>query len=164
MSEPKVNERKMVRRSVAIALGIICIILLVGLLGTIVLISSLNSQVNDLTITLNLGKSTVWLNDKTVGQPASSYTSWTFSASELSYAGYASVNVQTSTTGNTYAEVIYSSHGVNYDNQISVGTGATAVFPVLPASSIEIRVGNTNGVYPWASTPATETVTVTYYY
>jgi cell division protein FtsL len=33
MSEPKVNEKKMVRRSVAIALGIICIVLVAGLVG-----------------------------------------------------------------------------------------------------------------------------------
>jgi len=196
------QEKKVVGRNVAIALGIICIIVAVGLVGEIAnytsiisgkdttiaskdsqigslnsqittkdntissldsqiaskdsQISSLNSQVSDLTDTVNLAKSTTWVNDQTVSQPASSYTYWTVSAS---YAGYVSVWVHSSTTDNTYVRVIYSSHGVNYDNQITVGTSGTAVFPLLPSSNIEIRVGNSN----WFN-GATETVTITYYY
>jgi len=196
------GEKKIIGRNVAIALGITCIILAVGLVGAVAnytsiisgkdntiaskdskittkdntisslnlqiaskdsQISSLNSQVtslqnqvNDLTNTVNLAKSTVWVDSEPVNQPASSYVHWTFSAS---YAGYVSVNVQTSTTTNTYVRVIYSSYGVNYDNQIGVGTGGTAVFPILPASSIEIRVGNTN-----LFSGASETVSITYYY
>ncbi len=119
-------------------------------------ISSLQSQVNDLNNTVNLAKFTVWASNEAVNQPAGSYVHWTRSAS---YAGYVSVNVQTSTTTNTYVRVIYSSHGVSYDNQIGVGTGGTAVFPILPASSIEIRVGNSN----WFD-GASETVSITYYY
>jgi len=181
--------------TVAIALGIICIVLAVGLVGAVVnytsiisgkdntiatkdsqitdkdntisslnsqitskdsQISSLQSQVNDLTDITNLAKSTVWASNDAVNQPAGSYVHWTRSAS---YAGYVSVIVQTSTTTNTYVRVIYSSHGVNYDNQIVVGTGGTAVFPILPASSIEIRVGNSN----WFD-GASETVSITYYY
>jgi hypothetical protein len=113
------------------------------------------TQKNQLQDIVNLAKSTTWVNSQTVSQPANSYSNWTVSAS---YAGYVSVCVQSSTTDTTYVRVIYSSHGVNYDNQISVGVSGTAVFPILPAS-IEIRVGNTdllNG--------ATETVTITYYY
>jgi chaperonin cofactor prefoldin len=119
-------------------------------------ITNLQSQVNNLTDIVNLAKSTIWVDDQTISQPASSYTYWTVSAS---YAGYVSVWVQTSTTTNTYVRVIYSSHGVNYDHQIGVGTGGTAVFPLLPCSSIEIRVGNTNLI-----SGATETVTITYHY
>jgi len=119
-------------------------------------IANLQNQVNDLNDIVNLAKSTVWVNDQTISQPASSYTYWTFSAS---YAGYVSVVVHTSTTTNTYVRVIYASHGVNYSNQIGVGTGGTAVFPILPSSSIEIRVGNTNLI-----NGATETVTITFYY
>jgi len=182
------SEKKVVGRNVAIALGIICIILAVGLVGVVAnytsiisskddtisslnlqitskdsQISSLNSQianlqnqVNDLNSVINLEKSTVWVDDQTVSQPAGSYTYWTVSAS---YAGYVSVWVQTSTTDNTYVRVIWSSHGVNYDESITVGVSGTAVFPILPASSIEIRVGNSN----WLS-GATETVTITYHY
>ena len=150
------SEKKVVSRTLAIALGIICVILAVGLVGAIAQITSLQNQISDLTSIVNLAKSTVWVNNQIVNQPHNSYTFWTFSAS---YAGYVSVNVQTSTTDKTYVQVIYSSHGVSYNNQIGVGTGGKVVFPILPSSSIEIRVGNTN----WIS-GATETVTITYYY
>lgn len=207
MSVPK--PKKMVSRNVAIALGIVCVIL-VASLGAVMFMSyspttsasitSLQSQLDqlqstynnyqashhhtdsdydsytsthshtnseydaiqnqmiDLTNTLNLGKSTVWVNDQTVNQPSGSYTDWTpfFSAS---YCGYAKVQVFTSTTTNTYVRVIYASNGVNYDNQISVGSSGTAVFPILPSSSIDIRIGNSN-----LFNGATETVTITYYY
>jgi uncharacterized protein YoxC len=202
------SEKKVVGRNVAIAFGIIIIILLVGLVGvvanyTLIIdgkdntittnnsqilaltnqlnqlqtwldgnrtyyqnqvvskdsqITSLQNQVNDLTNTVNLAKSTVWVDDQTVSQPASSYTTWT-PAFSASYAGYVSIWVQTSTTTNTYVRVIYSAYGVNYDHQIGVGTGGTAVFPLLPCSTIEIRVGNSN-----LFSGATETVTVTYHY
>ena len=163
------SEKKVVGRGVAIGLGIICILLAVGLVGAIAnyasiingkdnTISSLNSQVSDITSTLNLGKSTVWVNDETLNQPSGSYTNWS-PAFSTSYAGYISVQVHTSTTSNTYVRVIYTSHGVYYDNQIGVGTGGTAVFPILPSSSIDVRIGNSN----WLN-GATETVTITYYY
>jgi len=127
-------------------------------------ITDLQNQVNDLNSIINLGKSTVWVDSQTVSQPASSYTYWMVSAG---YAGCVSVWVQSSTTSNTYVEVIWSSSGVSesrvwvvsYDNTITVGTSGTAFFPILPSSSIEIRVGNTNLI-----SGATETVTITYYY
>jgi len=117
-----------------------------------------DAEYNNLSDIVNLVKSTVWVDDQTISQPAHSYTTWTpvFSAS---YAGYVSVWVQTSTTTNTYVQVIYSAYGVNYDQQITVGTGGTAVFPILPCLDIEIRVGNVNLL-----TGATETVTITYHY
>jgi len=119
-------------------------------------ITNLQNQVTDLTNIVNLVKSTTWANEETVSQPANSYTSWTFSAS---YAGYVSVWVQSSSATDTRVRVIYTSHGVNYDGEIGVGSGGTAIFPLLPSSNIEIRVGNHNLV-----SGATETVTITYYY
>jgi hypothetical protein len=132
MNETK--PKKMVRRNVALALGIICIILVVGLLGTILgailQISSLNSKVSDLTDIANLDKLTV-VNDTTVTQTANNYTSWFFAPE---YAGYVLVDVL-STTPNTYVRLLYNYNGtVNYDNQISVGVSGTADFPVLPSS------------------------------
>jgi hypothetical protein len=47
------------------------------------------------------------------------------------YAGFVSVNVTSSTTNNTYVETIWSTWGINYDNNITVGTKGTANFPVL---------------------------------
>jgi len=198
----RMSEKKVVGRNVVIALGIICVILAVGLVGAVAnytsiisgkdntvtakdsqiadkddTISSLNSQiasqdsqisslnsqasslqnqVNDLNAIANLAKSTVWVNDETVSQPAGSYSYWIRSAS---YAGYVVVVVHSSTTSGTGVRVIYSSHGVSYDNLLGVGSGGTAVFPILPSLNIEIRVGNSN----WFD-GATETVTITYHY
>lgn len=114
-----------------------------------------NSEIDDLNKIVNLQESTVWVNDETVSNPAGASTYWTRTAS---YAGYVVMNVETSTTTNTYVQVTYSSHGVSYDEKITVGASGTAVFPVLPAT-ITVRVGNTNLL-----NGATETVTVTYYY
>jgi predicted PurR-regulated permease PerM len=157
------SEKKVVSRSVAIGIAIICVILLIALVGAVAIYDSYianhhhtDEEYNDLNDIVNLAKSTTWIDHHTISQPASSYTYWTFSAN---YAGYVSVQVHSSTTDNTYVRVIYSSHGVNYDNQIIVGASGTAVFPLLPSSSIEIRVGNSN----WLN-GATETVTIVYCY
>lgn len=180
--------KKTVSRSVAIALGIICIIL-VASLGVALFIgfsptsgslqttyndyvnnhhhtddeynslntqnTNLQNQVNDLTSTLNLGKSVVWVTSQSVSQPAGSYNFWSPSAN---YAGYVTVQVESSTTDKTYIEVLWSAHGINYDNRISVGASGMGVFPVL-SSTVEVRVGNTNLI-----NGATETVTITYFY
>lgn len=114
-----------------------------------------NAEIVDLNKIINLQESSVWVNDETVNNTPNSYTYWKPSAS---YAGYVVVNVETSTTSNTYARVIYNSHGVDYDESITVGSSGNAVFPILPGT-IEVRVGNTNLL-----NGATETVTVTYYY
>jgi hypothetical protein len=209
--EKKVVEKKVIGRNVAIALGIIVIILVVGLVGAIVnytstindknntvatlnsqittkdnTISSLNSQNSSLTNIVNLENSTIWVDSQTISQSAGSYTSWHFSAS---YAGYISISATagaiTSTKeflfpyhtlgnsptdalmipvrANVTVQVIYSAYGVNYNNQVNVGTEGTAVFPILPCSNIEIRVGNTitNILSGWN---ASETVTIIYYY
>jgi hypothetical protein len=173
MSEPKVNEKKMVRRSVAIVLGTICIILvasLVGGFGYFMLevddrdntissltsqisskdsqISQLNTQISDqnntifsLNSIINLEKYTYWVNDKSVSQPASSYTSWKFSTNT---SGIVVVDLFNSTSSTTYVRVIYETIGWTFDNQIVVGTNGNAAFAVLPSSNVEIRVGNSN--------------------
>lgn len=176
------SEKKVVSRNVAITLGIICTILIVGLVGAIASytsiisgkddtiaskdsqISSLNSQiiylnskVSDLTDTVNLGKSTVWVNNQIINQSVWGYTYVkTFSTS---YAGYISVDVLSSTPTNKYVEVIWSAYGISYDSgHITVGTNGTAYFPMMPSSNIIITIGNT------VLLNATETVTITYYY
>jgi predicted nucleic acid-binding Zn-ribbon protein len=118
-------------------------------------ITSLQSQVDSLSAIANLTASTTWVNNQTVTQPAGSYTTWSESAS---YAGYVSITVSSSTSS-TYANVAYSSHGVNYNVQTNVGTNGTAYFPVLPSSNITVAVGN--GL---STGSATETVTILYYY
>jgi hypothetical protein len=119
-------------------------------------ITNLQNQINVLNAIGNLSVSTVWVNNQTVSQQAGSYTTWSESAS---YAGYVSIQVSSSSTSITFTNVTYSSHGVNYNTQINVGTNGTAYFPILPSSNIIVAVGNglSNG-------NATENVTITYYY
>jgi hypothetical protein len=74
----------------------------------------------------------------------------------LNYAGYIVVQA-TSTTNTTYAETLYSSYGVNFDQNVTLGMSGTAVFPVLPCTA-EVRIGNLD------QTSAVVTVTVSYYY
>lgn len=120
-------------------------------------VTSLQNQVDSLNAIANLTASTTWVNNQTVSQPAGSNTTWSKSAS---YAGYVSINVSSSTTSSTYANVTYSAYGVNYNVQINVGTSGTAYFPVLPSSNITVGVGN--GLL--IGSGATETVTIIYYY
>lgn len=166
MSETKIDEIKpsepkpmrMVRRSVAIAFGIICIILAVSLVGVIF---DFQNQVNDLDTTLNLDKSTIWVNMQTISQPANSSTSWTFSAS---HAGYVEVWLEDATYYSIslpyYVRVTYysSNTGVNYDNQTNINVNNLEFFPILPSSNIEIRFGNTN------PTNGNVTLVVKYFY
>lgn len=124
-------------------------------------VDSLHDQLNDFTNIVSLTRSTVWVDNQTVSQPASGFggffINWVFPAS---YAGFVSFNVLSSTTDSTYVGVVYSSYGVNYDSKIKVGTNGTAVFPVLPSSSIEVEIGYLGNLI----NGATETVTITYYY
>ena len=63
-------EKKVVSRTVAITLGIICIVLAVGLVGVIadlsLQISSLNSKVNDLDSIVNFQKQETWFSNDTL--------------------------------------------------------------------------------------------------
>lgn len=104
----------------------------------------------------NLQRSEVLVSSKTISQPASSYTYWTL---YVNYPGYIMVYVETSTSDNTYVEVVWNAYGVHYDERITVGSSGAAYFPVLPTDNLEVRVGNTN-----LFNGATETVTIVYYY
>ena len=171
MSETTVTstltQKKGFDKGVVIALGIIAIVLLAGLglavadytsiiSGKDNTISSLNSKVANLTDITNLDKSEAWVNHHEISHKAGYYQYWTFSAI---YAGYVSVDINEDNTTTTYVRAIYSAYGVKYDNQMDVVAGGTAVFPILPSSGIEIRIGNTNPLIG-----ANETVTITYHY
>jgi flagellar basal body-associated protein FliL len=73
------------------------------------------------------------------------------------YAGYVVVQA-TATANTTYAEVLYSYAGANFDFTQTLGTSGTATFPVLPGT-LQINIGNTN-----QTTTNSITATVTYYY
>jgi hypothetical protein len=187
------SAKRVVGRGLAIGLGIICIILMVGMVGTMAYytmaindknaaydgyvsshshtnsdyntqvssldaqIISLNTQIANLTEIVNLAKSTTWSNAFT--RYIGPYESLGLSAGgETDYAGYLAVKIESSTVSNIYVRVIYSSHGLNYDQQVTVGSGGTAIFPILPTHDVEVEFGNPNAVQ------AIVTSTITYYY
>jgi hypothetical protein len=163
MSEQK-PEKKVVNRTIAIALGIICIFLVLALIGAIweytSVINDKNYTISSLNDTVNLSKSMVWVNQSAALISPDSYHDW---HQQADYAGYVEVYVQTTTpTSFLYVQVIYQtlSHGIGYDNQIYLpfGLGGLADFPVLPAT-IDIRVGNAN-----LTSTRYVTVTITYHY
>jgi hypothetical protein len=119
-------------------------------------ISSLQSQLSDANGINGLHESTIWLNDATVNQDVGAGIYYVYTAT---YAGYVTVNVQSSTTSNQYVQVTWTSNGVNYSNKITVGNIGTAVFPVLPSANVKIIIGNSNLL-----NGATATVTITYIY
>jgi hypothetical protein len=150
------SEKKIVSRSVAIGLGIICIVLVAGLSSAI---EYYTMTINDRDQIVNLTKSTVWVYNQTIfNEPVGQTTDWAFNAD---YAGYISVQVYNSTAEPT-ANVIYYYQGINY-NQILIGP--TEVFPVMP-TSIEIHVGNgpEDNLFVPGGLVETYTITITYYY
>jgi hypothetical protein len=117
-------------------------------------LSSYISTLSDYRSILLLQKSGL-LYSQNVTQDANTYTVlW---SDQLDYAGYVTVAVQSS-SNTTYVEPVYSSYGVNFDYNMTVGTGGTAAFPVLPGL-VEIRVGNTE-----IAGTITAAITATYYY
>jgi hypothetical protein len=76
---------------------------------------------------------------------------------QLDYAGYVVVQV-TATANTTYAEVIYSYTGANFDYNQTIGTSGSAVFPVLPGI-VQVIVGNIN-----QNNSNNLTITATYFY
>ena len=71
------------------------------------------------------------------------------------YSGY--VAIQTTATANTtFAEVLYSYAGSNFNYTQTIGTSGTAMFPVLPGT-LQINIGNINQTN-------SATVTATYYF
>jgi hypothetical protein len=155
------SESKMVTRGVAIALGIVSIVL-TAVLG--VVIAYYEMTINDRDQIINLTKSIIWVDNQTISQQQDTWTNWTFRAD---YAGYVSVQVYNSTILNPSAKVVYNYNGINYDQQEQ---GMTMAFPVMP-SNIEISVGNGPHVTiydPKTKLPVVpivnETVTIAYHY
>jgi predicted PurR-regulated permease PerM len=175
------SEKKTARRSVAIALGIVCIILLAGIGGAMAYytmtindkntkydaltnyknqletwlagnITDLQNQVNDLNDTLNLGKSTVWIQNATAW-PEGGYQ---FSAS---YCGYIKVDLISSIYGPIPAipitvRVMYATLGIAYDDSQTILTAGSAFFPILPCNNTVVKI---------SYLPSFDSVTITYY-
>jgi uncharacterized coiled-coil protein SlyX len=117
-------------------------------------VASYNSAILDYREILSLQASGLLYNQE-ITQDASNYTViWN---NPVEYAGYVTVVVQSS-SNTTYVEPLYSSYGVNFDYNMTVGTSGTAAFPVLPGL-VEIRVGNTE-----LAGTITAAITATYFY
>ena len=163
------NEKKVVRRKVLMGLEIVCIILIACLVGAGFALYSLqirdkDNTITNLTDTVNLEKSVVWVNNQTISQPEDSWTNWTIKAN---YAGYISIHFYRSSVLSPAVRVAYSYNGINYNQTLE---GTTEVFPVMPGN-IEMSVGNGPHapMHPLGNelptvTTVNETVTITYYY
>ena len=153
------SEKKMVRRSVAIVLGIACIILAVGLVGAfayyVPMVNDRNSMIANLNDTVNLAKFTVWIQNA---------TAWPEGGNQFSapYRGF--IKVDLICTLDPYlsipaipitVRVTYATPGIAYDNNQTIFTAGSAFFPILPCDSIFV------GIY---YLPSFDVVTITYYY
>jgi len=120
--------------------------------------SFLNSQYSSLLSIASLSQTETLENSQTISQPAGYYTYYTFN--NINYAGYITVDVSSSTTSNTWVEIVgYSSNGISYNSgQLTVGYSGTVSYPVLPGT-VQVEIGNSN-----LFSGATETVTITYTY
>jgi hypothetical protein len=119
------------------------------------LLSDANAQVSSLYDIAILNQSSSLISQQTISQDGNSTsTVWN---EQIIYAGYIAVQAD-ATANTTYAEVLYSYAGTNFDFNQTLGTTGTAIFPLLP-STLDVRIGNTT---PNVSNNAT--VTVTYYY
>ncbi len=124
------SEKKVVGRSIAILLGISCIVLAVGLVFVV-------NEVFRLRNIVDLGESQIWLDHHQFifeenGEADSYYTA--------GYAGYVTVQLE-STSPSIYVEVSYFAHGLSYSRRVNPGADENVTFPILP-SSVKIVVGN----------------------
>ena len=138
-------------------------------------INSLNSTLTNLQKITNMQESTMIFNNS-VDVPSSlgyivyynliaipPLLGFDFEGSPIpiDYAGYIFVNVVSSTSNSTFVELNYSSFGgLNYDNTMRVGSSGLAYFPILPTTSLNIVVANTDTSIDLNIT----SVTVIYYY
>ncbi len=119
-------------------------------------IADLQAQVQSLYNILYLNATAILVNTQTFDQePSTNATIWDGSQ-PLQYAGYVTVQVQSS-SNQTYVELSYISYGTVYDSVVTLESG-TASFPVLPGTVI-ITLGNTEPIVR-----VTGTVTALYHY
>jgi hypothetical protein len=106
-------------------------------------IQGLNAQILNYLNIVYLNVTEFLVSEYSFTQDASDYTIvWDGTVDgTVDYAGCVAVAVESS-SNTTYARVLYSSYGVNYDHNVTVGTSGIAYFPVLPGL-IEVGVGNT---------------------
>lgn len=181
------SDKKVVSRSTAIGLGLVCIFLIASLVGVMLYygmqVNTLNndkvtlttqyndyvanhhhtdSEVRERAQVLDLLRSIANLSEQQI--ILSQYTvnqgarmNSLVETFQASYAGYVQVSI-TSTTTNAYITVEYSYQGHVFSFKSTLGTSGEASFCVLP-SNVFIYAGNSNII-----DGATHTMTVTYHY
>ncbi len=178
--------RKMISRSVAIALGMICIITIVSLVGTFEYytsvmidkdntISSLNSELSNVKGNFSnyqlLRDSFVIAQNQTVipdRNVTGGYVGYEFYFPAL-YSGYVAVTVNNSTENPTAVRLQHYNLGYTFQYELKIPTGATSYFPVTgspePSGPASGEMGNVFILFE--NTVAANdqaTVTITYYY
>ena len=118
---------------------------------------ALQKQLSNLTDILNLKEQTVLLDHYAVNQPAGGYNHWTFT--DINHTGYLTITIHSSTTPKAYARVEYTYKETTWTLSKTLGIAGSADFPVLPSSSIEVGIGNTN-IYD----PAAHDISIVYNY
>jgi hypothetical protein len=176
------SEKKVVKTSVAIALGIIAIILLVGLVAVIadysLQISSLNSKVNDLNSIVNFKKGETWLSNKTFTiNPNQNFSEQFYAplSGNVEVVGYfqpSTAPVQPASPGIWTNLTWWVLYGVSYSYKVSpspygpylYGNSFEEEFPIVSFAqawinpNVLFQIGNS-----WTE-PVTVNLTITIYY
>jgi hypothetical protein len=170
MSETTVDEKKVVGRSVAVALGIICIILVAGLAGTLIVlnsqITSLQIQSNEWSNIANLNESEIWANNQTITiAPYNSYMHQNYVEfiERTIYSGYVEIDLQANTTL-YYFQIQYQYAGQRfYIQRFETFNSYDTYFPIasLPNS---LEIGFAISIYNNSTGFLKGYLTITYYY
>jgi hypothetical protein len=119
---------------------------------------ALQTKVSDLSGIIDIKDSTSWFSNQTISNIEGDVATWKAN-SPVPYAGYIEVQVSSLTgNNNTFVEMVFSSADFNYDTRQQVGVNGTAVFPILPTSNLEVKIGTLD------NSTATETVSIVYFY
>jgi len=173
------SEKKMVSRNVAMALGIICIVLVASLAGTFIFLNdanqrntSLQNQNNNLQSILSLNESFSLFNDETINATVPSdqlvppYAAiYGYGYFIAPYSGYLLAMIYNSTVNPTDVWVSYTNPSVLGLEQtdVAIKTGSGSTLPILisyPNSSVYMEIGFYNSTVILNSA----TISITYYY
>jgi archaellum component FlaF (FlaF/FlaG flagellin family) len=180
----EIKPKKMVNRNVAIALGIICVVL-IGSLEYFALayssaqnsndnlqnqVNSLQSQVKDLNNIIELSNSSVWADNNTVSVTGDLMFYPNGYSELVNYAGYLLVGTS-STSNDTWLSVGYSlilpkTGTYTYSENLNISSDQQwHAFPILPSSNPESDSGVNVYVGVWNQTEtANVTISIIYYY
>ncbi|MGD9130396.1 MAG: hypothetical protein PVH73_02330 [Candidatus Bathyarchaeota archaeon] len=105
-------------------------------------IDDLTEQINNLTEIINMNKSEIWIDDYFRNIAAGSYISLNRTVDYAGYIKFEQISGTTTETGEIYVQVVWSRGDlVFYNERMVVGEETFFRFPVLPTSSLEVRLG-----------------------